>query len=120
MPHEREHHEPIKLYLDDDPEPFKVGASIPVKATVRLGSLEPKDVTVEMYVGRLDEYRRFREGEIIAMSMEEDLGDGRYLYGGTYHCSQVGHRGIGVRVIPCHADFATKHEMGMITWARSE
>jgi starch phosphorylase len=106
--------------LNGDPEPFKIGADVPVKATVRLGSLKPEDVTVEMYVGRLDEYRRFREGEIVTMSLEQELGDGRYLFIGQYHCNMVGHRGIGVRVIPFHPDFATKHEMGMILWAQSE
>jgi starch phosphorylase len=106
--------------LNGTPEPFKVDTDIPVKATVRLGALKPEDVTVEMYVGRLDEYRRFREGEIIGMQVEQDLGEGRYLYSGAYHCTHVGHRGIGVRVVPYHTDFATKHEMGLILWARAE
>jgi starch phosphorylase len=98
-------------------EGFRIGAGVPVNATVRLGSLEPADVAVEMYVGRLDEYRRIRDGEALAMAVEKDLGEGRYLYRGLYTCDTVGRRGVGVRVLPSHPHFATKHEMGMMVWA---
>ena len=80
------------------------------------GSLTPADVAVELYVGRLDEYRRIRDGEVVAMSLEAELGAGRYRYGARLRCAAVGRRGVGVRVIPASADFATKHEMGLIVW----
>ncbi len=97
-------------------EPLKAGAEVPVRATVVLGSLTPADVAVELYVGRLDEYRRIRDGRVVAMELESELGPGRFRYRAQLHCTEVGQRGVGVRVIPHSADFATKHDMGLITW----
>jgi len=98
-------------------EGLPLGTEVPVRAEVDLGTLSPDDVAVELYVGRLDEYRRIRDGKPIPMSLEQELGNGRFRYTILYRCDEVGRRGFGIRVIPHHQDFATKHEMGMITWA---
>jgi glycogen phosphorylase len=98
-------------------DPLQVGAEVSVKATVRLGELQPKDVLVEMYIGRLDEFRRVRDGLAVAMTAERDLGGGLHEFRGVYTCTAAGNRGLGIRVIPFHPDLATKYEMGRIVWA---
>ncbi len=98
-------------------EALPAGAEVAVVATLRLGSLVPDDVCVEMYAGRLDEFRRLRGGTTVPMAVERDLGGGRYLFRGVYVCSAAGNRGIGIRVIPYHPDLATRYQMSRIVWA---
>ncbi len=95
---------------------LRVGDRVPVRAVVRLGVLRPEDVRVEVYVGRLDEFRRIRDGEVVTMTLENDLGGGKFEYGAVYTCRTAGNRGLGVRIIPYHPDLATTHEMGRIVW----
>jgi len=98
-------------------EKLKVGESIEVEAVVKLGGLLAEDVQVEMYAGLLDQSRKISNGKSVKMNMHEDLGDGRCLYTGSFLCQSTGNHGLGVRIIPCHPDLATKYEMALILWA---
>jgi starch phosphorylase len=96
---------------------LQIGEKLKVSAIVTLSQLTPDDVLVESYVGELDDQRKIQKGTSVRMEVEETLGDGRYLYSGTYHCKTTGNHGLGVRVIPHHEDLASKYEMALIEWA---
>jgi len=103
--------------LGGDASALSVGSTMAVEATLQLGSLLPSDVLVEMYVGRLDEFRRMRNGVVVQLAVAQDLGGGRFLYRGEYTCVAAGNMGLGIRVVPYHPELATKYEMGRILWA---
>lgn len=101
----------------DDTTPLEVGDALVAQAAVNLGVLRPEDVTLEMYVGMLDEHRRIQDGASVPMEVFEELGNGRFLFKGKYSANSAGFYGLGVRLIPFHPDLATKYEMALIMWA---
>jgi starch phosphorylase len=102
---------------DNQSGKLTVGEKLKVQATIRLGSLEPKDVTLELFAGPLDDHRQIKEGKAIPMELAQSLGDGRYVFSGDYPCKATGSHGLGVRLIPYHEDLATKYEMALTLWA---
>ena len=96
---------------------LRVGSEVEVGVTVRLGELKPEDVLVEIFAGRLDEFRRIRGGSSTVMEVSDTLGVGLYRYRGVARCTTAGRMGFGIRAVPSHPDLAAKYEMGKILWA---
>jgi starch phosphorylase len=95
----------------------QVAETIPVRAIVHLGSLSPKDVTVQAYYG--EEYNC----EILApatanLELSAKLDGGAFLYHGSVAASESGSYGLSVRVIPTHPHLTQAHELRLISWAR--
>ena len=95
----------------------QVAETIPVRAIVHLGSLSPKDVTVQAYYG--EEYNC----EILApattnLELSAKLDGGAFLYHGSVAASESGSFGLSVRVIPTHPHLTQAHELRLIRWAR--
>ncbi|MCI0403464.1 MAG: alpha-glucan family phosphorylase, partial [Acidobacteria bacterium] len=94
----------------------QVGTEYEVAAEVRLGSISPKDVRVELYYGRLSADRNLSQAENLAMQVEKDLGHGRHLYVGRIPCEHSGMHGYTVRVTPHHPDLNHFAATGLIAW----
>ncbi|MBI2955693.1 MAG: alpha-glucan family phosphorylase [Acidobacteria bacterium] len=94
----------------------RVGDHFHVRAEVALGAIEPKDVCVEVYYGRLNADRQIIEPHRVAMRVESSLGNGRHLYVGEIPCEQSGMHGYTVRVLPCHPDANNLATTGLIVW----
>ena len=77
-----------------------VGGGLPVQVRVRLGRLSPRDVSVELFHGPLDENGQIDEGDVVCMSHRSEQEDGAHLFVGELPCSQSGHHGYTVRVLP--------------------
>ncbi len=88
-----------------------------MQAQIGLGTLKPEDVTVQIFSGVLNSERMIEKGNILAMKMVKDTGNGAYLYEGTLPCSQSGLHGLSIRVIPSHPDVPNPLRLGLITWA---
>ncbi|MBI5266973.1 MAG: alpha-glucan family phosphorylase, partial [candidate division Zixibacteria bacterium] len=83
----------------------QVGQKIPVKMKVRLGSLTPDDVQVEVVTGRLNSREEIQTPNAAMTSLNGSRpadGDtmGTYTYRGEIVCSESGRFGITARVIP--------------------
>ncbi|MFO8050056.1 MAG: alpha-glucan family phosphorylase [Desulfosudaceae bacterium] len=96
--------------------PFRVGSSFTVTTDVYLGELSPEEVAVEMYYGRVENVDRIRDGKRQAMTVQDDLGDGKYRYECALPCQDAGRFGFTVRLVP-GSDEYIKHTPGLITWA---
>ncbi|UCF20120.1 MAG: alpha-glucan family phosphorylase [Gemmatimonadota bacterium] len=102
----------------DSHRELRVGGQLRVQAQVQLGGLTPDDVTVELYMGRLD-----TAGDLVAatgtpMQVVQQLGDGRYLLEATgVACCDSGLHGYTVRVLPRYPGLVTPFLPGLITWA---
>lgn len=96
---------------------IEVGCKFMVKARVYLGTLTPKDVTVQLYLGHVDADDEITAAQAITMTMVEKK-ENTYLYeANDAACLKSGEHGFTVRVLPSHADLATPFIPGLITWA---
>lgn len=77
-----------------------VGGELPVEVIVNLGSLGPKDVTVELFHGPLEGGERIVDGDVTVMNHREKLADGRHKFAGHIPCGLSGAQGFSVRVLP--------------------
>lgn len=94
-----------------------VGSSFAVQASVRLGSLLPDDVTVDLYEGPLDQHDNIVAPTLTAMVWDGADDDGRYRFVGTLECRSSGQHGYTVRVVPHHPDHPDRFVEGLLRWA---
>jgi glycogen phosphorylase len=95
-----------------------VGSHVRVRACVRLGALDPDEVSVELYVGRIDARGEIADG--LALPMQPDgraTGDGVYFELPEMSCSRSGLQGYTVRITPYHVDLPETFLPGLIVWA---
>ncbi len=94
-----------------------VGSDLEVHAVVKLGKIDPNDVSVQLYHGHLPTDGTIEGGEGEAMTCRKKEKDGIYMFTGEVPCSKSGQRGFTVRVVPRHPSLAGDHGLNLITWA---
>ncbi|MFQ5429108.1 MAG: alpha-glucan family phosphorylase [Phycisphaerae bacterium] len=100
----------------NDATELPVGAEVAVRARVHLGPVNPEDVAVELYHGRVDAGGQLAEGHTDAMHCRDHLDNGTYWFEGRIPCRRSGQHGFAVRVIPRHPDLTHRFETGLILW----
>ena len=96
---------------------IKVGSELSVRALVKLGNVDPDNVSVELYHGSVDAWGIIEDGSSVRMDRKESSEqDGEHWFVGLMLCKETGHQGIAVRVLPRHADLVNPCELGLILW----
>jgi len=96
---------------------LRVGSELRVKALVKLGPLNPDDISVELYHGPLDARGGIADGAVVKMDYNNSPGtDGERWFSGLTPCRASGRRGVAVRILPSHPDLVNPYEMGLILW----
>ena len=97
---------------------IQVGDKFTVRAQIFLGSLNPNDILVELYIGQVDSKGEIIEASAYPMQPLEAVGDKSYIFE-SVNCSssRSGIHGYTVRVLPNHPDLVTRFLPGLITWA---
>ncbi len=99
---------------------LKVGSALNVRALVKLGPVNPSDVSVELYHGPTDSWGNIQEGSPVPMNHEESTGnDGEHWFSGRMECQSTGQHGVVVRVLPNHPDQVNPYDLGLILWEKS-
>jgi starch phosphorylase len=99
---------------------LKVGSELNVKALIKLGNVNPDDVSVELYHGPLNAWGDISEGSAVRMNHQGKSGqDGEHLYSGLMRCKSSGRQGLAVRVLPRHTDLIDPYDMGLILWEKT-
>jgi starch phosphorylase len=107
--------EPVE---SDLPGELHVGAPVQVQAKVMLGALEPDEVRVQLYAGRLDSHGALTGAHAFPMEVARTLGDGVFLFESVAAPWQTsGLHGYTIRVLPHHRFLNTNFVPGLITWA---
>lgn len=104
----------VDLRLPDD---ARVGSVFEVTATVDAASLSAGDLTVEAYIGRLEESRDIAEPERVPMIAVGAPNGNVLTYRATIPCRVSGKRGLTVRVLPAHQDQVSAYDTKLIVWA---
>jgi starch phosphorylase len=92
-----------------------VGTCLNVKARVRLGSLTPDDVQVELFHGSLSSKGEIVSGERTTMTPNGN-GDGVTTFQGCIPCKMSGRYGYAVRILPKHADLVHPYDGKCLLW----
>ncbi|MDK2970359.1 MAG: glycogen phosphorylase [Candidatus Sumerlaeota bacterium] len=99
----------------------RVREKVEVVAEVDLGSIDPNDVSVEIYVAPLEQdlvSSNFRGGTI-PMRPDGKNEQGCHVYRGSLLEGDSGKYGYTVRVVPRHPDLVHPNEMGLMAWAHN-
>jgi len=85
-----------------------------VKAKVRLGSIQPDDVSVQVYCGKIDSKNRMSETLVSEMKLSSHQ-DGTCVYEGHVKAEKIGHCGYVIRVLPKYEGKVILVP-GLLTW----
>jgi len=98
------------------PRSMTWGQEFPVSASVRLGGLQPGDVAVDAYYGRLGTDGEFAERMTHPL---EPVGesDGVWRFEGKVLAQSTGLLGVAVRVVPYHPLAGNKYALGLAAWS---
>ncbi len=100
---------------------LSVGSQVQVQALVYLGRLEPQDVSVQIYHGRVDSSGHIRDGQVSEMAYRENSVGAERVgeFNGTIPCRISGRHGFAMRILPRHPDLVEPYESGLILWEKS-
>lgn len=110
-------HDVAVVHVESSAKPvMQRGESLTVTACVRLGSLSPEEVQVELYHGSVS-----NQGEIVEADRTEmrPIGqtEGGYLFKIGITCARTGRQGHTVRILPKHPGLVHPYVPGFIRWA---
>lgn len=92
-----------------------LGAPVRLRTHVRLGSLTPEDVIVQVVSGRVDSDDQLVDPQIDVLAPGASWEGGRWLFDGELSLARTGPFGYTVRVLPRHEGLATPVELGLVT-----
>jgi len=110
-------HDVHVLEVDAEQGDVAVGSKTEISAKIKLGSLTPDDVKVQLYYGILDTMGQIMDGEAIDMELADDHGDGVYSFKTKHTYTVTGNVGFSVRVMPYHDYLHTTFLPNKIVWA---
>jgi starch phosphorylase len=92
-----------------------VGTTLEVPVRVRLGSLSPEDVAVEVRYGPLAPDGEIRDAVVSRAELIRSEGD-EYLFLAKLPCGVTGRCGFSARILPLHKDLLAPYTPLRITW----
>jgi starch phosphorylase len=113
----REGWEDIQIVdVEGDVRAAEVEEKRSVRATVRVGRLDPDDISVQLAHGLVGANNELMDPTVDEMKADV-CSDGTCTYRGEFSCEGAGLYGFAVRVVPEHEDLADQMNMGLVTWA---
>ncbi len=94
---------------------LKVGDTFSVSCHVHLGTIDPSEVTVQVYTGRIDADGELENPQTVDMKVSGEDTEG-FLYKVKVKCRQAGRQGFAVRVLPNNDDLVHPFIPGLIRW----
>ena len=111
------HNVQIRSVHSSGAEEAKVGGELSVWCQVDLGGLQPGDVKVEAYYGRVGADGQICDPDTVGLRCEGEADQHVYLFKGAIQLSRSGRGGYAIRVMPQHADMCHPHATRLIHWA---
>lgn len=95
------------------------GGEITAEAAVTLGSLQPEDISTEIYYGNIDSSGNVEYGEYIPLQILDQIYPGTYRYRASFTLTSGGEFGYNFRVLPANRNLSDKFELRLIKWAQA-
>ncbi len=95
---------------------FKVGEKMKVEVVADLGPIDPSDIKVEVYFGRIERDDRLLSSELVLLEHKTDhrgVGD---IFSGSIICRTTGNLGFKIRITPKHELLTDSMEMNLVKW----
>jgi len=99
------------------PAQLQVGDRFEVVAEVRLGEIDPQEVVVELYHGRIGRRGKIADGQPVPMEWVKSTGKGTHRFRGRVTCRASGVHGHALRVRARSEEAAAEFEPGLFSWA---
>jgi glycogen phosphorylase len=96
---------------------MKAGETLTVRVRVRLGSLDPREVGVELYVGRISSTGGLENTRCVEMQGGARGEGGEAEYSVVVTCEETGRMGYTARLLPRHPDLVDARQHGLVKWA---
>jgi starch phosphorylase len=100
----------------DTQRPLGVHHKLQIHAVAGLGELDPAEVRVQVYAGRMDNDGHIYDGSAHDLAHAESLGEGRHRFTGAIETQTSGKHGFSIRIVPGGEMFADMTEPGLIFW----
>lgn len=94
---------------------IEAGQPLKVEVYMRLGDLSAKDLSVDIYYGRVDSRANFLNRSTIPLRDFRKEGDLTIFYG-EVPCLEVGRFGFRIRILPFHPFLSNPYSPGLILW----
>lgn len=94
---------------------LKVGDAFTVSCHVHLGGIDPSEVTVQVYTGRIDSEGQLENPQTVDMKAV-DRDDQGHIFRVKVRCTQAGRQGYAVRVLPKNDSLVHPFVPGLIRW----
>jgi glycogen phosphorylase len=98
-----------------DGRSLKVGDAFSVKCHVHLGKIDPAEVSVQVYTGRIDAEGSLESPQTVEMKPVGKDAKG-HIYSVKVRCRQAGRQGFAVRVMPDNPDLVHRYVPGLLRW----
>ncbi|MDO9547466.1 MAG: alpha-glucan family phosphorylase [Candidatus Marinimicrobia bacterium] len=95
---------------------LSVKNSLELKTEIFLDSINPHDVELQIFYGKIDSIGGISEGSFVSMDLDSEMGTNKFKYKGTLNNWQSGLNGFTIRIIPRHQDLGNPFEDGLIHW----
>ncbi len=94
---------------------LKVGDSFSVECHVHLGKIDPAEVTVQVYTGRIDAEGELEDPQTVDMKVAGQDEEG-HIFKVKVRCRHAGRQGFAVRVLPSNPDLVHPFVPGLVRW----
>lgn len=108
------HINPINLTAYEN-NPICVNQTISPACLAYLGSINPDDVSVEVYYGKISEDGQLHDSASCPMKLVQKNGD-MYEYKAEIPMKNGGNYGFTYRVVPKNSMLINKQDMGLVKW----
>ena len=108
------HINPINLTAYEN-NPICVNQSISPACLAYLGNINPDDVSVEVYYGKISEDGQLHDSSSCTMKLVQKNGD-MYEYKAEIPMKNGGNYGFTYRVVPKNPMLINKQDMGLVKW----
>jgi starch phosphorylase len=108
------HINPINLNAYEN-NPICVNQAITPACLAYLGNINPDDISVEVFIGKIAENGILYESESTPMTLIQKNGD-MYEYKAEIPMTNGGNYGFTYRIVPKNSLLINKQDMGLIKW----
>ncbi|HOI35388.1 Alpha-glucan phosphorylase [Mesotoga infera] len=104
------------IQVESTTRSIKVGQEISLSANVYLGTMDPNEVLVEIFVARMDDNGEMINFKLYPMSLIKEDVHGEYIYGGKFTIPEEGKLAYTIRVVPNPDHLPERYFIPLARW----